>query len=203
MKQVFIVGIRGNMANRYKAILRFLDIGFIGVDVNESISEDLIKSSDGILIATPTETHLDLICKLKDYQKPILCEKPLARSVKEIEKLKGMLSGINLQMVDQYRYMRGHSLASGDSMTQYNYYNSGKDGLPWDCINIVGKANGQISLRGDSPIWTCKINGEVLSIRDMDFAYCSMIKDWTKSPKSNFHYALSAHEAVEKYICKS
>ncbi len=65
--------------------------------------------------------------------------------------------------------------------TEYNYFRSGKDGLVWDCLQIIALANDEISLRNDSPIWRCKINGTTLDLSDMDYAYHSFIKKWTKN----------------------
>jgi len=49
--------------------------------------EELINSSNTILITTPPATHIDLAIKCSEYNKDIILEKPLAVSIEEIESL--------------------------------------------------------------------------------------------------------------------
>jgi len=55
----------------------------------ESIFDD--SSIDAVLIATPVESHFDLSMKCLEMEKHILVEKPMARTVKEVESI-GILS---------------------------------------------------------------------------------------------------------------
>ena len=50
-----------------------------------SVDEVLASDVDAILIATPTDTHADLIEKAANAGKAILCEKPVSLSVERIE----------------------------------------------------------------------------------------------------------------------
>lgn len=197
MKHVYIVGDKGNMALRYKTILRYFGVSFSGHDKLEQIED--VERADGILICTPTDNHIDDITTFLHYRKPILCEKPLSKDSKKLkEAISGWGSNAELvTMVDQY-----HQLVNdeNDGWTGYNYYKSGSDGLYWDCINIVGKAKEGIIINNQSPIWRCQINGEELSIANMDQAYVNMIHSWLRHPESNLEYALEAHEKVEQCI---
>jgi myo-inositol 2-dehydrogenase/D-chiro-inositol 1-dehydrogenase len=50
---------------------------------------DLIRdrSVDAVLVASPDETHGALVLACLDFEKPVLCEKPLAKSVQECVKV--------------------------------------------------------------------------------------------------------------------
>ncbi len=198
MKKVYISGFNGNMASRYKAILKLMGIGVIGKDLNCEFGRP--KDADGFIIATPTENHIDDLEKYIVFGKPILVEKPITKFIFSLdsfaEKWKDKLDLIT--MVNQYRYLYD-PLVVGD--TYYNYFKTGKDSLHWDCINIIGSAKARLELRNDSPIWQCTINGRHLKIHEMDHAYCNMIKDWISGElKGNWEYIKHAHLAVTKCL---
>lgn len=191
VKKVFISGSNGNMGRRYASILKKLGIEYFGADKDVPVLDQASfcrkKDIDGIIIATSTHTHLDLIALFGMIAKdiPILCEKPiLKQSFNKDEKLK-------LTMVNQYKYMIDESKVG---KTDYNYFKSGSDGIVWDCINIIGLANGALSLKDSSPTWKCVINDQILNIKNMDKAYIEMVKDWSENPVSNWDYIVKAHK---------
>jgi len=53
----------------------------------KSVDEIIASDVDAVLIATPTDTHADLIEQAARAGKAILCEKPVSLSVERIEKL--------------------------------------------------------------------------------------------------------------------
>ena len=177
------------MGRRYSAILNYLNIPFRGIDKDDVIINDNYK---GVIIATPTETHVALAEFYSELKMPILCEKPIAKNLEGVERA---LKCEKLTMVNQYEYLVKKG-ARGE--THYNYWNSGKDGAGWDCINIIGLSNGPLPrISNRSPIWKCQINGHELNIKDMDTAYCRMIEDWVKRPDANNHeYIERAHLRV-------
>lgn len=201
MKKVFISGFKGNMGQRYAAILHRLGIDVVGCDNEKSFSEQayLCASSkvDGVIITTPTSTHIDALEIILNWFEneqiriPILVEKPIARAAL-------MCSWTDITMVNQYKYLKH----SGDGITYYNYFKHGADGLYWDCVNIIGLSRGKVIIKGDSPKWTCWLNGNKISLADMDGAYIKMIKDWVKHPGGNRDYINSAHKKVEDLIIK-
>ena len=197
MRKVLIVGSDGNMGRRYKAVFRSLQIPTVGVDLNSPMTDR--EGIDGILIATPTPTHLDMIYEYSAYKVPILCEKPISLDLCSLTHLLGFCreNNVNLTMVNQYRYIEGYD-PDGRGPTYYNYWNTGKDGIPWDLISVVALAKGEVTLGNDSPVWMGIINGKRLHLCDMDQAYINMIRDWAANPIGDLSYIESAHKKVHQ-----
>jgi hypothetical protein len=186
-----IIGAKGNMGRRYGAICSYLSVPWLGFDVDDlNTVWDYKDSLKSLLIATPTNTHLDLIHHLSRMGKPMLVEKPIVTSEDDLGHL--LSGGYPIKMVNQYQYLYD---SSSDGESYYDYWNSGKDGV-WDFINIVGLAQKPPILRNISPLWKCQINGKTLSIKDMDHAYCDMIWNWHKNPKPDLDYIERAHRKV-------
>lgn len=193
MKSYYIVGNKGNMASRYTSILKYLGFNVCGHDFAEAWNYKDLADSDGIIIATPTDCHFSDLVESLATDLPILCEKPLLNW-----NIRGFESNVKpnksqISVVNQYAYLVDDK---DQGSTYYNYFKSGKDGLVWDCYNIIGLSHQKPELRNDSPIWTCIINGRELSLSRMDEAYVEMMNDWTKndgSYKYGFDYALNTH----------
>lgn len=191
MRNVFISGLKGNMGQRYASICQKLGYKVTGCDKTASFMEQAYfckkKAIDRVIIATPTETHLDAIEIFKQLTNAyMLVEKPLARN--HLTDL-----GDKVTMVNQYEYLVSENCIGPSS---YNYFKSGSDGLFWDCINIIGLAKGNVSIKNDSPIWRTMINGRRLNISDMDLAYIDMVRDWLQEPRPNQNYYIKAHDKV-------
>ncbi len=182
------------MGRRYGAILDYLKIDWEGIDIGDKPTKDY----DGVIIATPTANHLeDIEYYATDY--PVLCEKPISKNFGYVKGICRMakIQSWSLRMVNQYEYLTNPK-SNGPSF--YDYYNHGKDSLPWDCINILGLAEGAYHLGEKSPVWNCAINGHLLKLSDMDQAYIKMIRDWLSGNFENVDYILKAHEKVRAYI---
>jgi hypothetical protein len=194
LKNILIVGSKGAMGRRYGAVLSFLGVRWEGIDIGETPK----RPYDGVIIATPTANHIDDI-QYYATDAAVLCEKPFAISLPPVKEICRMAKdkGWSLRMVNQYAYL-DPAQSSGESL--YDYYNHGRDGLAWDCINIVGLARGKFSLGEVSPVWACMLNGHTLKIRDMDSAYIAMIHDWVSGGEGNIPYILSAHTKVSSYL---
>lgn len=194
--RIAILGAAGNMGVRYRAILKHLKIDVAPLDVENPWDEvsRTVNESDGVIIATPTALHADHIIRLAHNQTPILVEKPIS---KDLELVKRALnhaasSSCALRLVNQYKFTGVES----HGPTSYNYFKHGGDGLFWDCISLISLARGSISLREDSPIWECWLNGCELSPNEMDNAYILMIKDWLKNPSQDLREIYASHEKV-------
>lgn len=198
MKRVFISGVSGNMGSRYALICKKLGLKVYGADMVSFTEQSSFCNGndiDGIIVATPTHTHVDAINIFGNQTKlPILVEKPI-----RCGRLKTM-PDFPITMVNQYAYLADPSSVG---LTYYNYFKTGGDGLLWDCINIVGLAKSEVSIKKDSVFWRCMINGKRLQIRDMDRAYIEMVKDWTEDPfKGNREYFQKAHDKVVSMLAK-
>jgi hypothetical protein len=176
------------MARRYRACLDYLGVEHCGVDLG-GFESGVIADCDGIIIATPTKNHVDMIKRYSLFTLPILCEKPI--SLNDFE-----LPDHNIQMVNQYE----HCGPFPGGETYYDCWRTGGDGLAWDCINIIGLAETLPHLGNKSPVWKCMINGKELSLNDVDNGYVKMLDAWTKNPKPNIEYIKKAHEKVRQYI---
>jgi hypothetical protein len=201
LKNVFIFGINGNMGKRYATILKYLEVDVYGVDLGYGNLADLDKC-DGVIIATPTDTHVGHMESLFDvYSLPVLCEKPFTKSEPQLQKFIDEHEAFyadKITMVNQYSFLVP-SASVGTSF--YNYFKTGNDGLLWDCINVIGIAETMPDLKTTSPIWKCQINGHRLNIQDMDRAYLEMIRNWVHEPtKTNWYYMKKAHEKIFAHI---
>lgn len=185
-----VIGAKGNMGKRYCAILAHL-----GVIYSEYDKGDDVPVHDAYIVATPTETHCEVIKLIAKYGKPILCEKPISKDPSELLEILDVcrIYGAKLEMINQYNFI-GAGIGGGE--TYYNYFKHGSDGILWDCINIIGLAAGPCELREDSPIWECMINDFQLDISDMDHAYIMMVKHWIENPSDGTDYIRIAHKKV-------
>jgi hypothetical protein len=133
------------------------------------------------------------------FRKPILCEKPFTDDLGELSRFLDWAgkSQVNLQMVNQYRYIPH---LGANALTYYDYYHSGTDGLAWDCISLIALARGSIMLHNRSPVWECIINGQHLSLRAVQEAYVEMLVHWLATPKQDLKYIYDAHRKVKDYV---
>lgn len=187
-----ILGSLGSMGRRYQAILKHLGVDFGCFDVHPE--EPDYDSFDNFIVATPTNTHLGLIKHLSQYKKPILCEKPLAIETSEF--LEILKTDVPISMMMQYRFF-DRDYASGDSI--YDYYNHGKDGIVWDCFQIIALARGDILLKESSPVWRCVLNGQELDLSRMDMAYIWAVREFLNGKYISKQTLLEYHNKVRNY----
>lgn len=187
-KKVYIIGYEGNMARRYRAVLDYLCVDYCGEDITGKVGK--IEDCDGILIASPTNCHLWHLDQFIKHKKPILCEKPISKEIFSLP------IDAPITMVNQYAFTGPWP----GGFTYYNNWNTGKDGLAWDCINIIGLAEGDVLVENNSPVWKCTINGKELALGDIDIAYIKMVDSWLKRPESNIDYIIKAHDKVRRYL---
>jgi hypothetical protein len=197
---VLIVGADGSMGKRYQAILSYLGVDYFCVDKKDSLKtiNFYAEEASGIIISTPTDTHADYIRRFLRYEKPILCEKPITKSIKELRRLISDIehSHTPFKMMLQYETLidkkkRGNS--------KYNYFRHGTDGLVWDCIQIIGLAQGDVTLEESSPIWSCTLNGQKLNLSDMDYAYLHFVQTWFKKPREDLSKLFDIHQKTSEY----
>jgi hypothetical protein len=189
-----LIGSEGSMGKRYQAILNFLDEPFGCLDPKLGPMSFVGQSYDRFIVATPTETHLEWIKRLDSFGKPILCEKPLAKNMSEVNDILACQSPLSMMM--QYVWLVNQH-AHGRSF--YNYYNHGPDGLVWDCFQIVALAEGEVELAENSPVWRCTINGMKIKREDMDGAYVEFVRAWLKGAQVPKKKLIEWHRKVKIY----
>lgn len=199
LSKPLIVGAKGGMGRRYASILKKMHVEPRLVDVGEVAPKDF----DSVIIASPTSLHVSHCLQFMTAGVPILCEKPLSTSLKQVDAVCAAAekSGVKLDMVNQYRYCGGDDTPWAD-LTSYDYFNTGKDGLHWDCISIIALAKGEAFIRNESPVWACILNGKQLRIGGMDWAYIKMIERWIGGELEGHgtDYIRFAHRKVQNYI---
>lgn len=184
--KTLVIGHKGSMGQRYCAILKHLKIPFCGVDKDVTSSEvlKLAEHSKNVIICTPTESHYFWAKKLIPMNKNILCEKPITKSLEELTHIFDLVSDHKslFTMTMQYKELvKDFSVGT----SEYNYFRTGKDGLAWDCLQIIGLARGPFVIDNKSPIWKCKINGIRLNLSDMDLAYVNYTRKFLFTKKSH------------------
>jgi hypothetical protein len=177
--KVAIIGCNGSMGKRYTAILKHLGIKSIGYDIGDIID---CGAFDKAIVCTPTDQHYFECAVLIKNKKHILCEKPISTSPLNIEKLiEGKkLKGVNAHMVSNWRYVHQHMgiiHSANRCEVEYDFYNTGKDGFLWNCIQLVYLAKKR-TLAHKSPVFKCRIDGIEVSLQDIEHSYIHMIKDW-------------------------
>lgn len=185
------------MGKRYKAILKFLGKQFYAADKEISRKDylNIAKNSTGVIIATPTETHEEIIRDMMPVKIPILCEKPVGMNISKLNDLiyDMQKSGTSFRMMFQYSHLIDKNRIG---KTRYDYFRHGKDGLVWDCLQIIGLARGEVTLLEDSPVWSCVINGQTVDISHMDAAYVHYVQKWFSSPAQDLGFIQAIHEKV-------
>ena len=175
---ILLVGSEGNMGGRYKAIFEYLGLEYVCAD--KTIDQKIHPIGyDRILIATPTNTHLDVLREYCLKGLPILVEKPVCKTRRELEELIAVFqTNRKIYMVNQYAYNYEARFQQEIGVTYYDYFKHGEDGLYWDCIQAIHMANGPLEIKEGSPVWKCCVNGIDYSLGDMDKYYIRMIRDF-------------------------
>lgn len=216
LSKILIMGGNGNMGRRYQAILKSLGVDYIVFDLAENLGVTRyyqtlrahLYECDGVIIATPTKAHYQNLMEVIGFgasDVAILCEKPFSLNFDEVEACRRAVtsSSVKFQMVNQYRHVDRDRLRwhGEENETIYDYYHSGTDGIFWDCINIIGlDTTGNITLKNDSPVWKCKLNGHYVNRSDVDQSYVAMVKLWLERPITNVDYMVQAHQKTMALI---
>jgi hypothetical protein len=167
------------MGRRYQAILRHLGRRVCPLDVEARPAEveRLARHAEGIVLATPTGTHAAYCQLLEALAVPLLCEKPVTMDLPTLEVI--LRRPGPFAMMAQYA-MLDDPAASWE--TAYNFYQSGSDGLAWDCVTLLGLARGPVTLRAESPVWRCRLNGRALTLDAVGQAYVDFVASWLERP---------------------
>jgi len=197
-----IYGANGSMGVRYQAILKHLHEPYWCVDVQTtpSVKKSLLTKCERIILCTPTDTHFEILKEILPLGKPVLCEKPIVKSAKDVERVIEIAKMHNAELTMMFQYSElipyPHNKTGA---TNYNYFRTGKDGLVWDYLQIIALSNSTIELKNASPIWRCQINGTNLSLSDMDVAYVSFVRKWLEGRvNQNYEDLIRFHRKTEQ-----
>lgn len=197
MKRVTIIGGHGNMGRRYRTILDDLGVKTKLVDIGTV--EVANQETDGFIVATPTPTHGEILRDLVEIGAPVLCEKPLSTDLAEVRSIARLYKEHDVPLSLVLQYAELVQPANRGELSYYDYWNHGKDGLVWDCFQVIVLANGPVALSERSPVWRAMINGHRLSLADMDTAYWKMLARWIINPREQHaDKILEMHEKVER-----
>lgn len=199
---MIIVGSSGRIAQRYKAILNYLQKDFYSYDVNfkaptyrreKSVQgKDIHKLKDvPAFICTPSHTHYKVLEKfyVMGYR-DFLIEKPLFTHHADYENARH-LKGARISGICNYKYIDGKK-----GETHYNYFDAGQEKLHWNLFQIIALARNELKLESESPIWQCTLNGRKLSLEDVHKSYILQLEDFFKNPLKG----LSLDEAEEWFF---
>lgn len=210
--RVLVLGSKGSMGRRYCAILKYLQVDYVGIDKEDGDFEynqlyDVHPECTHTIIATPTATHYGVLRDVVAWgARHVLCEKPLTKdkgSIENIIKFFGPHSDI--RMVCNYKYAFRKDVKGWD--IEYSNYNTGKDGLGWDCIQLIYLAEN-IKLSTETPFFQCMAFDPVshigtgISLTEVEQSYITMIKHWLElgGNKNDLWNLQDAKEATEKTI---
>lgn len=193
--KVGVFGSSGSMGRRYLAILKYLKIQTVPIEVNDIWDT---HTFDRCIVATPTDSHFDLLTDLIHLGKPILCEKPLSKDLKEIKILENIDKWNTIRVVCNWNFLPQVLFCHNE--VEYDYYYAGKDDLLWDCCQLLMIArDGTCSIKNESPVFKASINGIPVSLDDIGKSYVTMVQRWMTN--TNDLWSLSdAYEMSSRVI---
>ena len=194
--KVLVIGSEGSMGRRYCAILNYLGIDVLKMDMDNTHMVGLYKAADKVIIATPTVTH---VAYARVINKPLLIEKPVSKLDVQIEDL--IKSGAQAHMVSNWRYtIENGAWDTGKCSVYLDYYNHGKDEHVWDAIQLI-MLDSKARLATESPLFKCSINGLMIGLGQIELSYIRMIKDWLGDCKYlwTMQDALEGNQKVRDY----
>jgi len=184
---VLVVGNRGNMGARYAHICRWLGHKVIGVDIKDAIPSP--TEVDCAIIATPTDMHVEPVVWCISKGIPFLCEKPVSKEPSVVERLAGLVraAGGHGYMVCNWMFaIAEHTILRPKSNTIfYDNWNTGKDGLWYDCIQLayLAKNRESLTLKTDNPVFDVTINDHIVTLDDIAHSYVRMLRDYLSNPR--------------------
>lgn len=168
---ILLIG-HGSIGKRYSAILDYLNQPYRIKEINDPYDFSGITK---VIIASPTDQHGSHCYLANEVDLPFLCEKPLTKNPIEAEEIsRNCMNGF---VVNNY----AHILSENIEMIDYDFFNTGKDGLIWDCCQLVYLAylkKAKLSLKRESFYWSLQTERRDVSYREIEWSYLRMIKDF-------------------------
>lgn len=198
--KILVIGSNGNMGRRYMVILKYLGVESVGIDLGMNF-EIAMQSFDRAIIATDTPAHQVWVESMIHRGIPFLCEKPISKDLGFLDWLKH--KSAEGRMVSNWAFVKpGQILSPGKHEIEYDCYNTGKDGLAFDCIQLIHLAKGFPKLQTDCPTFKASIDGELITLDAIADSYVTMIKTWLTEPEKlwNLEEAKKATEKTLSYM---
>lgn len=221
--RILIIGWKGGMGQRYRALLENIGIDVVGIDstlgtdlgfynLNKTERSKLTGNGftplkdikyDKAIIATPTNTHYDEAVKLAILGKPFLCEKPVSKNPADIDDIIGTckITNTDARMVCNWAFTcDDRKWNAGGHEVFYDCYNTGRDGLHWDCIQLIYLAkNDRYKLNNKSPFFEATIDKQGITLQDIQWSYHRMLTAWIHTPEKLWDME-DAKKATEKVL---
>jgi len=178
---ITIIGANGSMGKRYQAILNYMGKNHRCFDREHSFDDILgsVADSTHAIIASPTASHVMFLRKVLPFKNcEVLCEKAITKNMDELTDITNEYYSASRKFTMMMQYKDLVTNYDTGKLSEYDYFRTGPDGLTWDCLQIIGLARGPVVINNNSPIWKCSINGQILSISDMDRAYVRFVGRW-------------------------
>jgi hypothetical protein len=172
---IALFGANGSIGRRYQCILNSLGVPFRAIEVKDYPNWKGITKA---IIATPTETHYPVSMLCEDAKVPYLLEKPVTKNVHEMNWMTPFRTPG--WMVNNYSFLapNGEFGKYPLESIEYNFYNTGKDGLHWDLCQLVWMSeltNADLKVETDSYTWTLKLNDVRIPYEDIEDSYAQML----------------------------
>jgi hypothetical protein len=193
--KVAVFGSNGSMGKRYMAILKFLKIKAVPIEIGDTWDS---TTFDRAIVAIPTDDHFDLLTELLPLNKPILCEKPLSKDLKEIKILENLDKYGWIRVVSNWNFLPQVLFIHNE--VEYDHYNTGKDGLFWDCCQLLMIArDSKCEIKNTSPVFKATINNLSVSLDDIAMSYVTMVQRWMVN-KNDLWILSDAYEMSSRVI---
>lgn len=204
-----IVGSEGSMGRRFYTILKYLKEDLIiRTDPSYEGANKTCGYMDTVIVATPTDTHFEVVWDLlgRHGMRRILCEKPVCKNPEHILALidRARFYGVDVRMCCNWKYAinlaltRAQKIAvEGEMEIEYNYYDSGKDGFFWDCIQLIHLA-GRFKYDRTRPAFEAKVNGIDVTLEHIHASYVLMVSEWLHGDKGKLWSLEDALKATKK-----
>ena len=168
---IIVLGGNCGIGKRYRSILSHIGVEHRSYDINDV---PRYHDATGIIVATPTKTHVDILAHQVPINVPCLCEKPISLNPSEIM----TLNGRPIWMVCNWLYLPGVDRKWISNDIRYDYYDQGRESPIENLAQPLALAINPSTILGESPIFRLTINNCPVTVEDVQRSYVTMISDF-------------------------
>ena len=138
------------------------------------------------------DKHFENLIEIIPHGKPILCEKPVCKTIEGIVKIANECEKYetDFSMVNNWAYainaaatQREIIVRFGECNIVYDCYNTGTDGIEWDTIQLK-YLSGNLQVNNKSPLMYCCVDEDLMiNTRHIEESYIMMISNWINGGK--------------------